>query len=309
MKSDLKSKNISTIGIIINPRKHTVDQYLKNIDNWLEKKKQHVRVIVCTYQSKLLKNNFTHIEQCDEEKLLEISQLILTLGGDGTILRAVQAVAEKQIPILGVNLGGLGFLADTPPDKMIDNLDSCLRGDFLIEDRTVLKCVVNDNHQTFFAFNDIVIDKSGFSRVIEINTSVDQHLLNSYIADGLIISTPTGSTGYSLSAGGPIVIPQTNVFIVNPICPHSLTNRPVVISDESEISLEVFTEYKEINLYKDGQFVSNYPSGIILKISKANFSVKLVKMKELSFYETLRNKLHWGEDFRDKKRWSFNNKK
>ena len=126
------------------------------------------------------------------------------------------------------------------------------------------------------------------------------------MADGLIISTPTGSTGYSLSAGGPIVMPQTNVFIINPICPHSLTNRPVVISDNSEIQLKVYTEFKEINFYKDGQFVMNYPSGVTFTISKADFVVKLIKIKEMSFYETLRNKLHWGEDFRDKKRWSFN---
>ena len=244
MKQDNIDKNISTIGIIINPRKQAVGQYLKNIDDWIYKKRKDIRVLVCTYQSKYLTNAFKHIEKCNEEKLLKSSQLVLTLGGDGTILRAVQAVANQQIPILGINLGGLGFLADTPPDKMIDNLDACLRGDFLIEDRTVLECHVDNNNQTFFAFNDIVIDKSGFSRVIEIITSVDQHLLNSYVADGLIISTPTGSTGYSLSAGGPIVVPQTNVFIVNPICPHSLSNRPVVISDSSEISLKVFTVFQ-----------------------------------------------------------------
>ena len=307
MKSDSIEKKVSIIGVIINPRKEEVVQYLKEIDNWIDKKRHKIRVLVCTYQSKYMKNAFKHIENCDEENLLKNSQLILTLGGDGTILRAVQVVADRQIPILGVNLGGLGFLADTPPDRMINNLEACISGNFFIEDRIVLKCCVEINNQTFYAFNDLVIDKSGFSRVIEIITSVDQNLLNSYVADGLIISTPTGSTGYSLSAGGPIVIPQTNVFIINPICPHSLTNRPVVISDSSQISLQVFTEYKEINLYKDGQYVCNYPSGVVFKISKADFFVKLVKMKEMSFYETLRSKLHWGEDFRDKKRWSFNN--
>ena len=281
-----------TIGIIINPRKEEVQEYLKKIDNWLaSKSEQQIQV-----------------EECDEKRLLKESKLILTLGGDGTILRAVQAVTDKMIPILGVNLGGLGFLADTPPDKMVHNLEAFLSGNYFIEERIVLKCQIENNKQIFYAFNDLVIDKSGFSRVIEIITSVDEKLLNSYVADGLIISTPTGSTGYSLSAGGPIVVPQTNVFIVNPICPHSLTNRPVVISDDSHITLQVFTEYKEINLYKDGQFVNNYPSGIIFNISKAEFVIKLIKMKEMTFFETLRNKLHWGEDFRDKKRWSFNDK-
>jgi len=307
MKSDKKEKLIATIGIIINPRKEQVAKYLHIIEKWIDDTGHQIKILVCTYQSKYLENSFKHIEECDENKLLHDSQLILTLGGDGTILRAVQAVTDKQIPILGVNLGGLGFLADTPPDKMIHNLEACILGNYLIEDRIVLKCCIEDHDQTFYAFNDLVIDKSGFSRVIEIITSVDQNLLNSYVADGLIISTPTGSTGYSLSAGGPIVVPKTNVIIINPICPHSLTNRPVVISDSSQISLKVFTEYKEINLYKDGQFVSSYPSGVVFNISKADFTVKLIKMKEMSFYETLRNKLHWGEDFRDKKRWSFNN--
>jgi NAD+ kinase len=232
----------------------------------------------------------------------------LTLGGDGTILRAVQAITDKQIPILGVNLGGLGFLADTSPEKMINNLEAYLSENYFIENRIVLKCKIENDDQTYYALNDFVIDKSGFSRVIEIITHVDENLLNSYVADGLIISTPTGSTGYSLSAGGPILVPKTNVFIINPICPHSLTNRPVVINDNSQITLQVYTEYKEMNIYRDGQFVNNYPSGILINISKASFAIKLIKMKEMSFFETLRNKLHWGEDFRDKKRWSYNDK-
>ena len=306
MQSD-NFKNKTTIGIIINPRKEEVLQYLKKIDDWVDKCQKTINILACTYQSKYLPNTFEHIQICAEERLLSESKLVLTLGGDGTILKAVHAVNDKQIPILGINLGGLGFLADTPPDKMLNNLEAYLKGNYLIEDRIVLKCQIESKDETFYAFNDFVIDKSGFSRVIEIITSVDGNLLNSYVADGLIISTPTGSTGYSLSAGGPIVVPQTKVFIINPICPHSLTNRPVVISDESRIKLKVFTEYKEINLYKDGQFVNNYPSGIVINISKADFVIKLIKMKEMSFFETLRNKLHWGEDFRDKKRWSYNN--
>ncbi|MEJ2542770.1 MAG: NAD(+)/NADH kinase [Calditrichaceae bacterium] len=278
------------------------------MEDWLEKTKYSITVLVCTYKSKYLKHSFKHIQECNEDRLLRESQLILTLGGDGTILRAVQAITDKQIPILGVNLGGLGFLADTSPEKMINNLEAYLSENYFIENRIVLKCKIENDDQTYYALNDFVIDKSGFSRVIEIITHVDENLLNSYVADGLIISTPTGSTGYSLSAGGPILVPKTNVFIINPICPHSLTNRPVVINDNSQITLQVYTEYKEMNIYRDGQFVNNYPSGILINISKASFAIKLIKMKEMSFFETLRNKLHWGEDFRDKKRWSYNDK-
>ena len=172
-------RNNPTIGIIINPRKEEVVQYLKKIDDWLEASQQGAKVLVCTYQKKILPNALKHIRECSEDELLKESHLILTLGGDGTILQAVQSVNNKQIPILGVNLGGLGFLADTPPDKMIHNLEAFLAGNFLIEDRIVLKCRIENSDETFYAFNDFVIDKSGFSRVIEIITSVDGNLLNS----------------------------------------------------------------------------------------------------------------------------------
>jgi NAD+ kinase len=189
---------------------------------------------------------------------------------------------------------------------MLQNLDYLVKGNYYIEERSLLELQINHDNNKYSAFNDIVIDKSGFSRVIEVVTHVDDVLLNSYIADGVIISTPTGSTGYSLSAGGPILVPLTNIFVINPICPHSLTNRPVVISDESKIKLEVFTEYKEFNIYRDGEFIGSFPSGTTFEIMKAGYGVKLIKTRNMSFYDTLRNKLHWGEDFRNKQRWSYN---
>jgi NAD+ kinase len=300
------SIQIANIGILVNPRKEEVWNYLVQIDNWIESSNINTRFAVCTYDSKYLRNSLKNIDYKSEKEILNHSDLIITLGGDGTILRSVQAIGNLKIPILGINLGGLGFLADTPPESMLQNLKSIISGDFLIEKRSALQLKNVKTNQVFTAFNDIVIDKSGFSRVIEINTDIDDHFLNSYIADGVIISTPTGSTGYSLSAGGPILVPQTNVFVINPICPHSLTNRPVVVSDKSKIKLEVFTEYKEINIYRDGQCIGSFPSGSVFEIVKAEYSVNLIKMKNTSFYSTLRNKLHWGEDFRDKKRWTFN---
>lgn len=302
-------KPIHTLGIIVNPRKEQITIHLHKLDNWLRSKKISVDFLLCSYESKYAEESYECIQPVTENELLKRSQMIITLGGDGTILKAFQVIGKMEIPILGINLGGLGFLADTSPDHMIHNLSSCLDGNYYLENRSVLQCQVNNNGPTVYAFNDIVIDKSGFSRVIEIITHVNHSLLNSYIADGLIISTPTGSTGYSLSAGGPIVSPQTNVFLINPICPHSLTNRPVIVADSSVITLKVFTEYKEINIYRDGQIVNSYPSGTSFQISKADFCVRLVKMKKMSFYDTLRNKLHWGDDFRNKHRWSLNEKR
>lgn len=306
--NQINPKKINTIGILVNPRKEKVVKYLKDINSWIENVEYQTNFLLCTYNSKHISQTFLNISHVSEKELLKRSDIIITLGGDGTILKAVHSIGNLSVPILGVNLGGLGFLADTPPENMIKNIESCLKGNYFIEDRSILRCKIKENQDTFFAFNDIVIDKSGFSRVIEIVTHIDNNLLNYYIADGIILSTPTGSTAYSLSAGGPIVVPQTNVFIINPICPHSLTNRPVVVTDNSIVTLDVFTEYKEINIYRDGQFFQSCPSGTSFEISKADFQARLVKMKEMSFYNTLRNKLHWGEDFRDKKRWLSNDK-
>ena len=292
-------------GVFVNPRKEQVKQPLEQLDNWVGKSKPDVQFLLCTYNSTFTKNKYQNITIVTEQEILDKADVVLTLGGDGTILRSVQALRSTDIPILGVNLGGLGFLADTAPEALIENVESFIDGKYIIEKRAVLQCSVKGTSKSFIAFNDLVVDKAGFSRVIEIITKVDGNLLNSYIADALILSTPSGSTGYSLSAGGPIVIPQTDVFILNPICPHSLTNRPVVVPNKSIVTLKVFTEHKEVNLFGDGQLVSSFPSGSEFKISKADYRVSLVKMKQHDFFETLRNKLNWGEDFRDKNRWSY----
>jgi len=293
-----------TFGIIVNPRKEQVNLPLSQLNQWINETQPTANFILCDYNSPHVDSSYKYIKPVSESEIIERADVLLTLGGDGTILRTVQAIGSRSIPILGVNLGGLGFLADTPPDAFIEHIQSFIDGQYFIEERAMLQCKVNDG-DNYVAFNDMVIDKAGFSRVIEIVTRIDGHLLNSYIADALILSTPSGSTGYSLSAGGPIVIPQTDVFIINPICPHSLTNRPVVVPNKSIITLKVATEHKEVNLFRDGQLVASLPSGTKFEFSKAPYGMKLVKMKEREFFEILRSKLHWGEDFRDKNRWSY----
>ncbi len=306
-----KEKTHRTIGILVNPRKEQIVVPLEILDNWqrknLETERYDVEFLLSAVEAKAVKHQFTHLKRASKDEILNRAQIILAFGGDGTILRTVQLVGKREIPIMGVNLGGLGFLAEATPEELTTDLENYLNGKYFIEERSLLRCKVKESNESYFAFNDLVFDKAGFSRVIQIVTRVDNSLLNSYIADALIISTPTGSTGYSLSAGGPIVVPEANVFIINPICPHSLTNRPVVVPDTSKIRLQVYTEFKEIKLFRDGHEVKGYPSGTTFEISRANFSVRLVKMEHHSFYETLRNKLHWGEDFRNKKRWTYKN--
>ncbi len=302
-----------TIGILVNPRKEQVVVPLRILDEWQKKNlrngKFDVEFLLSAVEAKAFEHRFAYLRRADKDEILQRSRIILAFGGDGTILRTVQIVGKREIPIMGVNLGGLGFLAEATPEDLIRDLENYLQGHYHIEERSLLKCTVERSGETLYAFNDLVVDKAGFSRVIEIVTHVDNRLLNSYIADALIISTPTGSTAYSLSAGGPIVVPEANVFIINPICPHSLTNRPVVVPDTSKIRLQVHTEFKEVKLFRDGHEISAYPSGTTFEISRADYFVRLIKMQEHSFYETLRNKLHWGEDFRNKKRWSYKNVK
>jgi len=292
-------------GIFVNPRKEQVIQPLKQLEQWIADTNPDALFLLCTFGSQYTQKEYRGLQIVSEQTILDQAEIIITLGGDGTILRTVKSIGTKQIPILGVNLGGLGFLADTPPEIFLNYIQACIEGRYLLEERALLQCSINDGKKSFVAFNDVVVDKAGFSRVIEIVTHVDGHLLNSYVADALIISTPSGSTGYSLSAGGPIVIPQTKVIIINPICPHSLTNRPVVVPSDAVIRLRVATEYKEINIFRDGQLELSVPSGTEFEITTARFGVQLIKMKEREFFETMRSKLHWGEDFRNKKRWSY----
>jgi NAD+ kinase len=293
------------IGIVVNPRKEQVKNQLKNLDNWISKHSDPNLYLLCAFGSKFVDKHYKSFKQVSQSELRETADVLVTLGGDGTILNTVNWLGTKVIPILGVNLGGLGFLAEISPENLVSNLEAYLKGNFIVESRTLLQCTSENSDSPFYALNDLVIDKAGFHRVIEIITHVDGCLLNSYIADGLVLSSPTGSTGYSLSAGGPIVVPQSKVIIINPICPHSLTNRPVVIPDDCKITIQVFTEHDCINIFHDGKKEGSYPSGSLFTIEKADFSVQLVQVKTNAFYQTLRNKLGWGEDFRDKNRWSY----
>jgi NAD+ kinase len=299
-----------TIGIIVNPRKESIESLLADFDSSITKYSNKISFLLCTFHSPYIKKTFKYLITTNETTLLKKSELIITLGGDGTLLRTVTKLKDDHKKIMGVNLGGLGFLADTPPKELKNHVENYIEGNYILDERMLLTSKINGSKEKFYALNDIVIDKAGFSRVIQIDTRINGTILNSYIADGLIISTPTGSTGYSLSAGGPIVTPHTNVLVLNPICPHSLSNRPVIISDNYEVSLRVWTESDSFNVLKDGQNQGSYPSGTRITIKKSLKNIAFVKMKSQNFFNTLSTKLNWGEDFRNKKRWTYqkNNK-
>jgi len=225
---------------------------------------------------------------------------IITLGGDGTLLDVVSQIGNLEIPILGINIGRLGFLATTAKEEAIDSLKQVLNEEFNFDVRTLLrletenKCFGNKN----FALNDCTILKKDTSSMIVVHTYVNGDFLNSYWADGLIISTPTGSTGYSLSCGGPLILPQSHNFAITPISPHNLTARPMVLSDDSEITLRVEGRSDSFLVSLDSRFeiVNN---GVTLKVVKENFGAKLIKLPNNNIFDTLRQKLNWGADVRN----------
>jgi NAD+ kinase len=289
------------IGIIANTRKKLFWKKLPDIIKWAsDQKTQIIFSKQITQDSQISLKKFPSVSS---KELAKKCDMIFAFGGDGTILNTAQNVADRNTPILGVNIGGLGFLTEVPLRNCEKVFNQILKGKYTIEERTMLKAFVDGDPVPFYALNDIIIDRGKYIRVIEIKIDINNKYLNTYIADGLLISTPTGSTGYSLSSGGPITFPSSEVFIINPISPHSLTNRPVIIPSNSTVTATVSSEYPEITVSADGMDSRYYKTGAHLNIEKAPFSAHLVKSTGSDFFALLRNKLNWGEDFRKKNRW------
>ncbi|MBP9151563.1 MAG: NAD kinase [Flavobacteriales bacterium] len=225
---------------------------------------------------------------------------LVCIGGDGTILESVRKVGRSGIPILGVNAGRLGFLASTPFEELDQALEKLVTGNFQIDRRTLVQATTNGNlfGDDNFALNEVSVHKNSTSSMIVVNAYLDDFFLNTYWADGLIISTPTGSTGYSLSAGGPIIAPGTSNFIVTPIAPHNLNVRPLVIGDDRIITLRIGEADPDFMMSLDSQSVIVGPETEI-RISKADFEVGLVRFGANDYFDTLRGKLMWGHDRRN----------
>ena len=232
----------------------------------------------------------------DDASALDI---VLSVGGDGTFLRTALQVNKQNVPILGINTGRLGFLADISNNQIEETIDELFRGEFKVEERSLLRLHVEGKAFNGFnyALNEIAISKRENSSMITIHTYLNNDYLTSYQADGLVIATPTGSTAYSMSVNGPILLPQNNNFILSPVAPHSLNVRPVVIPDDYLMTLNVESRTKSFLVSLDGRS-EDMPAGIILKINKAEFKTRIIKRLNQTFYQTLREKLMWGADRR-----------
>lgn len=229
------------------------------------------------------------------------ADMVISIGGDGTFLKAASRVGKKNIPILGINTGRLGFLADVSPEEMNATFDEIHNGQYRIEDRSILQMESNlDEIQgSPFALNEIAILKRDSSSMISIHTTINGAYLTTYQADGLVISTPTGSTAYSLSVGGPIIVPHSNTIAITPVAPHSLNVRPIVIRDDWEITLDVESRSHNFLIAIDGRSES-CSEGSRLTIRKADYNIKVVKRYNHVFFDTLRTKMMWGIDNRSK---------
>ncbi len=233
------------------------------------------------------------------EEIREQAELVVVLGGDGTLISVARLFSGKDVPIVGVNLGSLGFLTEITVDELYPLLEQCLKGDPRVSERMMLEVTVcrdNKEIEKTHVLNDMVINKGALARIVDLETKVNRHFLTNFKADGLIVSTPTGSTGYSLSAGGPIIHPVMSCIVITPICPHTLTNRPIVVTDDSIITITISSAFDEkVFLTLDGQVGFKLMQGDTIEVRRAFKTTALVLSRERDYFEILRTKLKWGE--------------
>ena len=290
-----------TIAIFGTPYPEHFTKYIQHLIKKLEG--EHIKIIIEEEFSQFLENNIRFTTEINTfnsyESLRDNANFLFSIGGDGTLLKAVTFVRESNIPIMGINTGRLGFISSISAGQIDDAINDILKENYKISERTLLE--LNTENKLFkvknFALNEVAISKKDTSSMIRIDAYVDDDFLNTYWADGLVVSTPTGSTGYSLSCGGPIIMPGTNNIIITPNAPHNLNVRPIVINDNSIIKLKV-EDRDQLALVSLDSRSRAFDSDTELIIKKANFKIRLIQPQNNSFAATIRNKLMWGLDKR-----------
>jgi NAD+ kinase len=287
-------KVIRTVGIISRPRREDIARVVPPLIKWL---RAHGAEVVCDSETGECVGPLTR-QIRKREELPAHSDLLIVLGGDGTLLSAARLAADREVPILAVNLGGMGFLTTVPQEEIYQILEEIFSCKHRVSERVLLEArIVRDGAviRRQIALNDAVLNKAALARIMDVTLHVDSEYVTTYKADGLILSTPTGSTAYSLAAGGPIVYPTVESFVVTPICPHTLTNRPLVIPDTAKIEIDFQSEDAAVFLTLDGQIGIELARGDHIVVRKASEKLRLVRPAKKTYFQILRNKLKWGE--------------
>jgi NAD+ kinase len=292
MDKEIRFQTIGLIGKHGDPR---VQQTIDTLFDYLTEKKCEVVIDSITAEA----NHDTDHPVVSRKELGEKADLCIVIGGDGTLLNAARSLANADLPLLGFNLGRLGFLTDVSPEDMASKLDQILVGDYIEEPRGLLSTSIFRHGELInqsCAFNDVVVHKWNGARMLEYETFIDKQFINSTRSDGLIVSTPTGSTGYALSGGGPIIHPSLHAIVLVPICPHTMTYRPIVVYADSEIEIIVKdVNQAEAQVTCDGQINIGLQAEDHIVIRKHSHLVRLIHPIDYDYYSILRAKLHWGK--------------
>jgi NAD+ kinase len=290
------------IGIIGNTRKELFFKLLPELLTWFSRK--NVEILLPEKLSAFLEEgNYPKKLFVDPKGFCEKPDLFLAFGGDGTILHMVNLLCGKNRPILGINLGRLGFLTEVQVSDLYPALDMVIQGKYKIDKRMMLKANINGEKEEYSVLNDVVVNKKSDARLIRITIYLDDVFFNRFIADGVIISTPTGSTAYNLSAGGPVILPNTEAMVISPICPHSLSIRSVLVSSSCNITIFVESDLDEFSVSFDGQPRTVHQTGTSIKIHRSEYLFELIRLTDYDFAKTLRTKLLWSEDLRDRQKF------
>jgi NAD+ kinase len=290
-----KPEQIQRAGLVIRPNSTHIKPYYQRLKTALAK--HQVELLVSKKSAKVL-----GVEGIDKEKMFELSDILISIGGDGTLLSLSRQSYKYNKPLLGINAGNLGFLTDINPDEIELFVDNIFKDNYRIDNRMILEIELlakdTNNNKHLIAFNDVVLSRPTIEGMVSLDAyasskiaMLPRHHLNTYYGDGLIVSTPSGSTAYNLSAGGPIVFPLTEALILTPICPHSLTERPIVLPADFEIE---FSSIDEIIIVVDGQDTYNLKSFDAIKINIAKRGIKMIHRIEKNYFDALKQKLHWG---------------
>jgi NAD+ kinase len=288
---------IKRIGIVLKPNQPDALRTVCELVTWLNERNIKLVGTPELERDRIENETGCPVDQAPREDLAANVDLILVLGGDGTMIATARMLGDREVPVLGVNYGGLGYLAEFRIEELYQALESILAGNFRLDKRVMLGVELRRGGELITqnrVLNDVVINKSALARIIQIEAYLNQRFVNSFRADGLIISTPTGSTAYNLSAGGPVIFPSMNAVVITPICPFTLSNRPIVVPDDATIELLLKTDQEEVTLTLDGQvgFSLNVEDCVVIRKSSVTFN--LVQPSNRNYFDVLRDKLRWG---------------